>query len=89
MFKTEGTLAAGQKDQIRAIPLSTHSSAVEQRQRRDSALRRPADPETISAVPIRPQLVTYTSFESAFGVGAPRTPEGSPTKIKSWWSRGT
>lgn len=46
---------------------------------------------TVSATPTRPTLYSYTSFESTFGVEAPRTPEDSPVVrsggASKWWSR--
>ncbi|KAK4056121.1 Bifunctional dehydrogenase and ferrochelatase [Microbotryomycetes sp. JL221] len=37
--------------------------------------------------PVRPTLYSYTSFEHQFGLEAPRTPEGSPPRHSTWWTR--
>jgi len=66
---------------------SSRSLVVEKRRRRESV--EPVGGQASTPEHVRPPLHTYTSFEAAFGVEAPRSPEGSPTKTESkgWWGR--
>ncbi|ORY57688.1 hypothetical protein BCR35DRAFT_209970 [Leucosporidium creatinivorum] len=81
------TTSSSVPDHQRTPSQSSRDLVVEKRRRRESV--EPAAGEATTPEHIRPPLHTYTSFETAFGVEAPRSPEGSPTKTESkgWWGR--